>query len=122
MGHGFTGLVREVGARATGGFAAGDRVVMAHEHFLQQVLLLPARWPNLCVDLAPMGFSYPGGMAQQVVIPARAANGHVLKTPATCPLTRPVWPSRSVAPVNSLGQCGLEGGDTVLVLGEDRWG
>ncbi len=118
MGHEFTGLVRGVGARATGGFAAGDRVVMATSISCGKCYYCRRRWPNLCVDLAPMGFSYPGGMAQQVLVPARAlANGHVLKTPRHLPAEEACLAEPVSCAVNSLGQCGLEGGDTVLVLG-----
>jgi L-iditol 2-dehydrogenase len=65
-----------------------------------------------------MGFSYPGGMAEFVLIPARALkNGHVIKTPADMPPERACLSEPVSCAVNSLSQCDLENGDTVLVLG-----
>lgn len=118
MGHEFTGLVHEVGAQAVGEFAAGDRIVMATSISCGECFYCQRRWPNLCVDLAPMGFSYPGGMAEFVVIPARALkNGHVVKTPPGMAAEHAALSEPVSCAVNSLGQCDLKQGDTVLVLG-----
>jgi L-iditol 2-dehydrogenase len=118
MGHEFTGQVCEVGARAEGGFQVGDRIVMATSISCGTCFYCQKRWPNLCTDLAPMGFSFPGGMAEYVAIPGRALhNGHVVKTP---PQMRPEHAALSEpvsCAVNSLEHCGLQPGDTVLVLG-----
>ena len=82
MGHEFTGLVEEIGANAAGDFTVGDRIVMATSISCGDCYYCRRGWPNLCENLAPMGFSYPGGMAQSVIIPGRALeNGHVVKTP-----------------------------------------
>ena len=72
MGHEFTGLVHEIGAEAIGDFAVGNRVVMATSISCGNCYYCGRDWPNLCKNLAPMGFSYPGGMAQYVIIPGRA--------------------------------------------------
>lgn len=118
MGHEFTGLVSEVGPQAVGGFSVGDRIVMATSVSCGECYYCRRRWPNLCVDLAPMGFSYPGGMAEYVVIPARALkNGHVIKTPPETPPGHAALSEPVSCAVNSLSQCDLEDGDTVLVLG-----
>jgi L-iditol 2-dehydrogenase len=64
-----------------------------------------------------MGFAYPGGMAQSVIIPGRALeNGHVVKTPVMAAEHAALAEPVSCA-VNSLQQCELQAGDTVLVLG-----
>ncbi|MCL2305779.1 MAG: alcohol dehydrogenase catalytic domain-containing protein [Planctomycetaceae bacterium] len=123
MGHEFTGIVEEVSPEAVGDFRSGDRVVMATSVSCGQCFYCRRGWRNLCVNLAPMGFSYPGGMAEYVVIPALALEGgHAVKVPphvdAKCAaLAEPV----SCA-VNSVRQCGVTQGDTVLVLGAGPMG
>jgi len=118
MGHEFTGLIELIGPDAVGDFAEGDRIVMATSISCGDCFYCRCGWPNLCMNLAPMGFSYPGGMAEYVVIPARALeNGHVIKTPADLAPEHAALAEPVSCAVNSLGQCDLQQGDTVLVLG-----
>ncbi len=118
MGHEFTGLVEEVGPDAAGQFAIDDRIVMATSISCGGCYYCRRGWPNLCETLAPMGFSYPGGMAEATIIPARALrNGHVIKCPPDMPAQYAALAEPVSCAVNSLGQCDLEVGDTVLVLG-----
>ena len=118
MGHEFTGIVEEVSPDSIGNFVPGDRIVMATTISCSQCYYCRRGWRNLCDNLAPMGFSYPGGMAEYTAIPALALKGgHVIKVPkhvdAKCAaLAEPV----SCA-VNSIQKCNLEQGDTVLVMG-----
>jgi len=118
MGHEFTGIVETVSPDAVGGFQPGDRVVMATSISCGQCFYCGRGWRNLCANLAPMGFSYPGGMAKYTVIPALAlAGGHVIKVPphveAKCAaLAEPI----SCA-VNSIQKCEVQNGDIVLVIG-----
>lgn len=123
MGHEFTGLVETVGAGVEG-FDAGQRVVMATTISCGQCYCCRRGWPNLCMDLAPMGFSYPGGMAEYVVIPERAlANGHVVKVPAGVPAEQAALAEPVSCAVNCcMDNCGLSGGETVVVLGAGPMG
>ena len=78
---------------------------------------------NLCVDLAPMGFSYEGGMAEYVVIPERALrNGHVIKVPEGVPPEHAALAEPLSCAVNSLENCRVEDGDTVVVIGAGPMG
>jgi L-iditol 2-dehydrogenase len=123
MGHEFTGLVQKVGSRAVGGFAVGDRIVMATSVSCGECQYCRRGWPNLCAHVAPMGFRYPGGMAEYVVIPARALNnGHVIRTPSDLAPEHAALSEPVSCAVNSLEQSGLEQGDTVLVLGAGPMG
>jgi len=123
MGHEFTGIVEEVSPDAVGDFQPGDRVVMATSVSCGQCYYCRRGWRNLCENLAPMGFFYPGGMAEYVVIPALALEGgHAVKVPphveARCAaLAEPV----SCA-VNSVRICDVQPGDTVLVMGAGPMG
>lgn len=118
MGHEFTGVIAQVGTKAVGDFAVGERVVMATSISCGKCFYCARGWTNLCVSLAPMGFTYPGGMAEKVVIPALALkNGHVVKTPPDMPAEHAALAEPVSCAVNSIGQCELEEGATVLVLG-----
>jgi len=122
MGHEFTGLVDTVGSKV-GGFAIGDRVVMATSISCGRCYYCRQGWTNLCVDLAPMGFSYPGGMAQYTVIPARALkNGHVVKVPGKVKAEHAALAEPVSCAVNSVENCNLRQGDTVVVVGAGPMG
>jgi len=122
MGHEFTGLVEQVGEGAAG-FSAGDRVVMATSVSCGSCFYCRQGWRNLCTDLAPMGFSYPGGMAEYVAIPARAVvNGHVVKVPPGVRAEHAALAEPVSCAVNSLSNCALRPGDTVVVLGAGPMG
>ncbi len=123
MGHEFTGVIEQVGPNAVDDFAAGQRIVMATSISCGNCFYCRRGWPNLCVNVAPMGFVYPGGMAEHVVVPARALErGHVIKTPPDLAPEHAALAEPVSCAVNSLGQCDLEQGDTVLVLGAGPMG
>ncbi len=122
MGHEFTGLVETVGGRVNG-FVAGDRVVMATSISCGHCYYCRRGWTNLCVDLAPMGFTYPGGMAEYTVIPARALqNGHVIKVPTGVAAEHAALAEPVSCAVNSVAHCSLQKGDTVVVIGAGPMG
>jgi L-iditol 2-dehydrogenase len=122
MGHEFAGRIDAVG-RDVAGFDAGERVVMATSVSCGECFYCRRGWSNLCASLKPMGFFFPGGMAEQVIIPELAVrNGHVVKVPDPpeggglaaehAALAEPV----SCA-VNCAELCGIGKGDTVVVVG-----
>ena len=77
MGHEFSGLIETVGG-GVNGFRVGERIVMATSISCGECFYCKRGWSNLCAKLDPMGFSYPGGMAEYIIIPAVAIrNGHV---------------------------------------------
>jgi L-iditol 2-dehydrogenase len=122
MGHEFTGLVEAAG-RGAEGFDVGQRIVMATSVSCGDCYYCRRGWNNLCTHLAPMGFTYPGGMAEYTVVPALALrNGHVVKVP---PHVRPEHAALAEpvsCAVNSLENCRIAPGDTVVVLGAGPMG
>ena len=117
MGHEFTGIIQEVGESTTG-FDVGDRIVMSTSISCGDCLYCKKGWSNLCVNLAPMGFFFNGGMADYTVIPARAIkNGHVVKVPASLKAEFAALAEPLSCAVNSLEQCDIQKGDTVLIMG-----
>ncbi|MGO8745546.1 MAG: alcohol dehydrogenase catalytic domain-containing protein [Thermoguttaceae bacterium] len=122
MGHEFTGLVETVG-EGVRGFAIGERVVMATSVSCGACYYCNRGWNNLCVELAPMGFAYDGGMARYVTVPARAVrNGHVLKVPAGVSAVHAALAEPVSCTVNACEHCRIEPGDTVVVIGAGPMG
>ena len=123
MGHEFTGVVETVSPDAVGDFRLGDRVVMATSISCGQCFYCRRGWRNLCANLAPMGFSYPGGMAEYVAIPALALQGgHAVKVPQNVEATCAALAEPVSCAVNSVQKCGIQQGDTVLVMGAGPMG
>ncbi len=122
MGHEFTGLIDIVGAKVSG-FSQGDRIVMATSVSCGNCYYCSKGWTNLCVDLAPMGFSYPGGMSQYVTVPARALqNGHAIIVPPSVKAEHAALSEPLSCAVNSLYNCNIQSGDTVVVIGAGPMG
>ncbi|MDR1925720.1 MAG: zinc-dependent dehydrogenase [Planctomycetaceae bacterium] len=123
MGHEFTGLIEEVSPTAVGDWRVGDRVVMATSISCGECFYCNSGYRNLCAKLAPMGFSYPGGMAEYVTIPAIALRGgHVVKVPAHVEPQFAALAEPTSCAVNSLSQCNIKQGDTVLIMGAGPMG
>ena len=122
MGHEFTGVIAETG-KNTIGFNEGERIVMSTSISCGKCLYCRKGWTNLCVDLAPMGFRYDGGMAEYMVIPERALiNGHLVKVPDTLKPEYAALAEPLSCAVNSVEQCEIEKGDTVLIMGAGPMG
>jgi L-iditol 2-dehydrogenase len=122
MGHEFTGRVESLGAEVED-FAEGDRVVMATSVSCGHCAYCAKGWPNLCLALAPMGFSFPGGMAEYVTIPARALNqGHVIKVPADLPPEQAALAEPVSCAVNACRNSDIQAGAAVLVMGAGPMG
>lgn len=117
MGHEFVGCVDQVGEGASG-FAEGDRCVMATSVSCGDCVYCKKGWPNLCANVKPMGFSFPGGMAEYVVIPELGLRrGHVIKAPSGLDAAVASLAEPTSCAINSVENCGVEKGDTVLVTG-----
>jgi L-iditol 2-dehydrogenase len=122
IGHEFTGIVETPGGDGDG-FAVGDRIVMATSISCGACVYCRRGWVNLCVNLAPMGFSYPGGMAGFVTLPARALrNGHVVKVPPGLPARHAALAEPVSCAVNACEICAVAPGDTVVVVGAGPMG
>ena len=123
MGHEFTGIIETVSPDVVGNFQPGDRVVMATTVSCGQCFYCQRGWRNICENIAPMGFSYPGGMAEYVAIPALALEGgHVIKVPQHVEAKHAALAEPVSCAVNSVRQCGVQQGDTVLVMGAGPMG
>jgi L-iditol 2-dehydrogenase len=122
MGHEFTGVVETVGTNVDD-FSVGDRIVMATSVSCGGCYYCKEGFRNLCTDLAPMGFSFPGGMAEFITIPARALrNGHVIKVPKGIKAAHAALAEPVSCAINSAENCGVQPGDTIVVVGAGPMG
>lgn len=122
MGHEFTGIVDTIGA-GVGGFEIGDRVVMATSVSCGDCYYCKKGNKNLCANLAAMGFAYEGGMAEYIIIPARAIEQeHVIKVPANVKAEHAALAEPLSCAVNSCINCDIQQGDTVVVIGAGPMG
>ncbi|MBW8017588.1 MAG: alcohol dehydrogenase catalytic domain-containing protein [Planctomycetes bacterium] len=122
MGHEFTGLVDTVGSDVSG-FEIGDRVVMATSVACGDCYYCKQGHRNLCANIAPMGFTYEGGMAEYTIIPERALKGgHAIKVPLSVPAELAALSEPLSCAVNSCFNCDVQEGDTVVVIGAGPMG
>jgi L-iditol 2-dehydrogenase len=122
VGHEFTGLVETVGAQVKG-FKCNERIVMATSVSCGRCYYCRRNRPNLCIDLAPMGYVYPGGMAEFITIPPRALEqGHVIKVPEGVRSEHAALAEPVSCAVNCAENCSIESGDTVVVVGAGPMG
>jgi L-iditol 2-dehydrogenase len=122
VGHEFTGLVETVGAQVKG-FKCNERIVMATSVSCGRCYYCRKNRPNLCTDLAPMGYVYPGGMAEFITIPARALEqGHVIKVPEGVRSEHAALAEPVSCAVNCAENCSIESGDRVVVVGAGPMG
>jgi L-iditol 2-dehydrogenase len=122
MGHELTGIVDTIGKNVSG-FDIGDRLVMATSVACGDCYYCKAGHRNLCANIAPMGFTFEGGMAEYTIIPARAiAGGHAIKVPASVPAEHAALAEPLSCAVNSCFNCDIQQGDTVVVIGAGPMG
>jgi len=101
----------------------GDRIVMATSVSCGSCAYCQRGWTNLCADMAAMGFQYEGGMAEYTVVPERALrNGHAVKVPAGVKPEHAALAEPLSCCVNAAENCGLQKGDTVVVVGAGPMG
>ena len=122
MGHEFTGIVDAIGNDALG-FEIGDRIVMATSVSCGDCYYCKQGHSNLCVNIAPMGFTFEGGMAEYTVIPARGLEGgHAVKVPPSVPAEHAALAEPLSCAVNSCFNCDIQQGDTVVIIGTGPMG
>jgi 2-desacetyl-2-hydroxyethyl bacteriochlorophyllide A dehydrogenase len=112
MGHELVGLVTAVGATVVD-FNVGDRVVaMAAQGCGQCDRCLSGNW-NQCESLCVIGGQYPGGLSDQVLLPA----DQVLRIPDGIPLREAVLIEVAAVCMHATRRFGQVRGSSFLILG-----
>jgi len=114
LGHEFSGRVEQVGAQVTT-VRPGDRIVSENNPFAcGRCRICLAGFPNVCPDKRAIGFKSDGCFADYVKLPAKLAH----KVPAgLSPVAAALSEPLAVAVHAVEDRCGIESGDTVVVLG-----
>jgi len=114
LGHEFCGRIEELGPNVTG-LGRGDLVVSENNpSACGRCRVCAAGFPNLCPQKKAIGFKSDGCFAEYVKLPAALL--HVLPAgvpPVAAALSEPL----AVAVHAVEDRCGIEPGDTVVVLG-----
>lgn len=122
IGHEFTGIVETMGGKVKG-FSFGDRVVMAVAVSCGQCYYCRKGWHNLCINVASISYSYPGGMAEYITLPAKALkNGDVVKVPKGVKAEHAALAEPISCVVNAAENCDIQPDDTVVVIGAGSMG
>ncbi|MBN1836527.1 MAG: alcohol dehydrogenase catalytic domain-containing protein [Spirochaetales bacterium] len=117
IGHEFTGVIDTVGASVRG-FSPGERIVMATSISCGECVYCRRGWSNLCLNMTPVGYSYPGGMAEYMIVPPLGVrNGHVIKVPPGLEPRHACLAEPVSCAVNAVEIVGIGSGDTVVVIG-----
>ena len=112
LGHEFVGVVRDVGEAVTS-FGLGDRVVVAANVSCGQCVWCRRGLVNHCESFSTHGIFVDGGLAPNVVVPARSCFPISPDVPA--PVAALAEPLSTV--VNGVKLAGVFPGETAVVIG-----
>lgn len=117
LGHEVSGIIVEVGEEVRN-FSIGDRVTVAAIVSCGDCYYCSRGLQNLCSNFKAIGYEYPGGFAEYMLVPGRLVkDGSVNKIPASLSFDEAslVEPFACVINGQELSQVKL--GDTVVIIG-----
>ena len=121
-GHEFAGVVSAVG-EGVADLAVGDRVAVYPIIACGGCLFCRRGLRNRCVSRRTLGYDLPGGMAEQVLLPAPiVAQGHAVQLSEGAELRRAALTEPTACVLNSLESCRFRAGCSVAVLGTGPMG
>ena len=121
-GHEFAGVVSAVGA-GVGDLAVGDRVAVYPIISCGGCAFCRRGLRNRCVARRTLGYDLPGGIAEQVLLPAPiVAQGHAVRLAAGADIQRASLTEPTACVLNSLESCRFRAGCSVAVLGAGPMG
>lgn len=116
-GHEICGIVEELGEGATG-YRPGDKVIVVTPVGCMKCRPCQQGRHNLCLNFRAIGYHFPGGFAQYMVMPAEAvAQGCLIKVPADLPSEEACLVEPLSCCVNGQEYLGIEVGDRVVIYG-----
>lgn len=117
IGHEIAGEIVKLG-EGVGGYKVGDRVIAVtavgcgHCRFCQRGIY------NLCSSFRALGYNFPGGFAEYMIIPAEAVRqGNLLKIPPTLPLDEASLVEPLSCCINGQEYLSMELGERVVIFG-----
>lgn len=117
IGHEIAGTVVQVGAEVTG-YAEGDRIALATEVGCGGCDWCTRGLYKFCEDGGPIGWLYPGGFAEYMVVPGPAMRqGNAVLMPTHIPLEEVVFLEPLACCINAQRFLNVGVGDTLVVIG-----
>jgi len=120
IGHEITGVVAEIGNRVRypEPLREGDRVALVTSIGCGKCKMCGRGLYNLCPDTKAIGYFYPGGYAEYVIVPADAVKQKaVIRLPEKMSLKEGALIEALSCAINGQGYLNIEKGDTVVIYG-----
>jgi L-iditol 2-dehydrogenase len=119
IGHEITGIVDEIGSSVVyPGIKEGDRVTLVTSIGCGKCKMCSRGLYNLCPDTKAIGYFYPGGFAEYVIVPPDAVKQNaIIKLPDNTPMIEGSLIEPLSCVINGQNYLKVEEGDTVLIYG-----
>ena len=117
IGHEVSGIVEEIGEGVTG-YEKGDKVFLVTPVGCGRCDQCIKAKPNLCIDFKSLGYHFPGGFAEYMLIPAAAVQWrNVVKIPYDISFNEASLVEPLSCVINGQDYLNIRIGDTVAILG-----
>ncbi|HHY99081.1 MAG TPA: alcohol dehydrogenase catalytic domain-containing protein [Firmicutes bacterium] len=117
IGHEIAGVIDEVGQNVKG-LAVGDHVVVVTSVPCNTCTHCQRGAPNLCLNFTAIGYHYPGGFAQYLIMPEEGVrSGNVIKIPDSLPFNEATLVEPLSCCINGQAYLNIGLGDKVLIIG-----
>ncbi len=118
IGHEITGEVVEIGKNVNADLKKGDRITPVTSIGCGNCKLCKKGFYNLCPDTKAIGYFYPGGFAQYMVIPESAVKQQAwVKLPENISLCEGSLIEPLSCAINAQNYLGIQEYDTVVIYG-----
>ncbi len=118
LGHEFAGVIDELGEGVPETYAVGDAVCAAPNYGCGTCDACVSGNTHLCADYHAFGIDIPGGFAEFVHVPAQiVSQGNVAHIPEGLSFAEAALVEPLSCVFNGQEICGIESGDTVVVVG-----
>lgn len=117
IGHEIAGTIEDLGS-AVKGCERGDRVILVTPVGCGRCEFCREGRHNLCLDFKALGYHYPGGFSEYMIIPSEAVNqGNLIKIPEALPFEEASLIEPLSCCLNGQEYLKIKEGDTVVVFG-----
>jgi len=117
IGHEICGVVEAVGKGAQG-YDKGEKVIIVTPVGCRRCPACNAGRPNLCRSFRAIGYHFPGGFAQYMVMPEEAvAQGNMIPVPADLPPEEACLIEPLSCAINGQDYLNIKVGDTAAIFG-----
>ncbi|HHV62600.1 MAG TPA: alcohol dehydrogenase catalytic domain-containing protein [Firmicutes bacterium] len=117
IGHEIAGVIDEVGPNVKG-LREGDRVIVVTSIPCGRCAFCQKGSPNLCTDFKAIGYHYPGGFAQYMIMPEDGVRaGNIMKIPDNLPFNEASLVEPLSCVINGQSYLNIGLADSVLIIG-----